>query len=665
MANIDTYLQQIMAAIYGEDVRGSIHDAIEAINDQVDAAEETMEQFVQGAMDTTLASTTKPAQGKAVGDAVDDLKSALETTQPLRTNNLITDLTEGYSVSSGNGNLVVTSGWSATDYLTLRPGVQYYWSGISTAGFAFYDINHKFVDLRQDPLVATANRLNNPFVLPDNIFYGRFGSISADNAYAAISAGELFHIPFTVDEKLSDLSQKTFEGQNARLAGILKSGRSETLHANMYRHGFADGNANGAYSIYHFSQRIVSVYKEQYPFDVKLTPDSGYGIQYIIFNDDGTITKSGATFTQNELTVPKYSKFMLSVNAPANATVDNIASHVTISYVPDAATDVYGVPTYYFANNYFPGKIDTIINKSPLDGLQFAFLTDVHCRDNAGKSPELIKYIKSLTNSVPFVVFGGDVLITTVPEGVGVRDDAQTWQTWMEKMGKSHVYQVQGNHDYLGYHYVNGERVVFREPLGVCRQYVIGNLEDADIVGVPGKLWYYLDIPTAKTRIIFLNDYDTTRNDGVFYGYNGMSNDQVGWVVNTALAEDDKRIIFVSHQTYDTEMEGENQSVFAGMQSLFSAMVNHTAYSYGQITKDFTNSSLEFVAHFCGHMHADASNVNNGVLTIQSTCDAYYDRSESVGTINEQAFDIVTVDYTNSKLFTTRIGSGTDREFDI
>lgn len=79
MANIDTYLQQIMAAIYGEDVRGSIHDAIEAINDQVDAAEETMEQFVQGAMDTTLTSTTKPAQGKAVGYAVSDIKSALHT----------------------------------------------------------------------------------------------------------------------------------------------------------------------------------------------------------------------------------------------------------------------------------------------------------------------------------------------------------------------------------------------------------------------------------------------------------------------------------------------------------------------------------------------------------------------------------------------------------
>lgn len=36
MPNIDTYLTAIMIAQYGEDVRGSIHDAIEAINDAVD-----------------------------------------------------------------------------------------------------------------------------------------------------------------------------------------------------------------------------------------------------------------------------------------------------------------------------------------------------------------------------------------------------------------------------------------------------------------------------------------------------------------------------------------------------------------------------------------------------------------------------------------------------
>lgn len=71
MANIDTYLQAIMAAIYGRDVRQSIHDAIQAINEDVDG-------FVRGELDTTLTSTTLPAQGKAVGNAINDTKNALK-----------------------------------------------------------------------------------------------------------------------------------------------------------------------------------------------------------------------------------------------------------------------------------------------------------------------------------------------------------------------------------------------------------------------------------------------------------------------------------------------------------------------------------------------------------------------------------------------------------
>ena len=32
MANISTYLQKILAAVYGEEVRSSIHDALAAMN---------------------------------------------------------------------------------------------------------------------------------------------------------------------------------------------------------------------------------------------------------------------------------------------------------------------------------------------------------------------------------------------------------------------------------------------------------------------------------------------------------------------------------------------------------------------------------------------------------------------------------------------------------
>lgn len=48
MANIDTYLAQIMAATYGEEVRSSIHDSIQTINEEATAAKE----FAEGQKDS-------------------------------------------------------------------------------------------------------------------------------------------------------------------------------------------------------------------------------------------------------------------------------------------------------------------------------------------------------------------------------------------------------------------------------------------------------------------------------------------------------------------------------------------------------------------------------------------------------------------------------------
>ena len=52
MANISTYLQKIMAAVYGEEVRGSIHDALAAMNTESSNAM----QFAATAKDSAKAS---------------------------------------------------------------------------------------------------------------------------------------------------------------------------------------------------------------------------------------------------------------------------------------------------------------------------------------------------------------------------------------------------------------------------------------------------------------------------------------------------------------------------------------------------------------------------------------------------------------------------------
>lgn len=65
MANIDAYLQAIMQARYGKDVRQSIHDAIDAINTQ----EEGHASEIEGYMQDAEAWAVGTKNGTAVGSS--------------------------------------------------------------------------------------------------------------------------------------------------------------------------------------------------------------------------------------------------------------------------------------------------------------------------------------------------------------------------------------------------------------------------------------------------------------------------------------------------------------------------------------------------------------------------------------------------------------------
>lgn len=77
MANISVYLEKIMSAVYGREVRGSIHDAIKAGNDEIEsyaAAEigrEVAEQKRQ--TDTTAAIQRCDTAASNANNVADDL----------------------------------------------------------------------------------------------------------------------------------------------------------------------------------------------------------------------------------------------------------------------------------------------------------------------------------------------------------------------------------------------------------------------------------------------------------------------------------------------------------------------------------------------------------------------------------------------------------------
>lgn len=59
MPDIDSYLRAIKDAVYGEEVRGSIHDAIEVINDAVDVNTEIVSSPLTASLVENMTDTTK------------------------------------------------------------------------------------------------------------------------------------------------------------------------------------------------------------------------------------------------------------------------------------------------------------------------------------------------------------------------------------------------------------------------------------------------------------------------------------------------------------------------------------------------------------------------------------------------------------------------------
>lgn len=580
---------------------------------------------------------------------LNDINAVVEQNN-IVSNNLCRGLVEEGYINPSTGGVVLNSAWLTSDYMPVKSGTTYYEFGVgSNVRFAFYDEHKVFVDIRSNPDIAEDSKLKNPFTVPNGIAYMRVSNTVGESDYTYVSTDP-------IPEQYTTL-QNAFALKNKYIGNALAfvDGHYE---AKMFMRGSV--GLDGTASSYLKERTVFSKSLMYAPCRLYISsPYNAFSILY--YNDDKTL--SGNTGLVKKATIEKGQLYRLWIRSSVSDTIENIVNLVTVKSVTLDKDDI--VPSYYFDNDYLPNKVNDILEKSPLNGLSFVFITDFHVTDNQCHSPALIKYLKEHTNSVPFVIFGGDVLVSTVAEGVDVMGDAKRWQQLMCVMDKNNVYQVQGNHDYLGFHYVDGERVPFTSPAWkTIKQLVMGNLSNKNVTFYNGsKIVYYFDVE-PNTRIIVLNDYDSPYNEAEFGGGNAFSKEQLAWVCNVALADDTKHVIFISHQTYDENMEGENQDRFIGIQNLFKAVKNKTIYSYGALEKDFRNTNLTFVAHFVGHKHADASHVDDNVLTICTTCDALYDTvNRTAGTITEQAFDVVSVDFANNRINTSRIGYGLNREF--
>ena len=325
------------------------------------------------------------------------------------------------------------------------------------------------------------------------------------------------------------------------------------------------------------------------------------------------------------------------------------------------------IPAYYHEAGYIEQKIEQIknnIDEAP-KSVTFAYLTDGHWRDNGKQSFPLIKYIDKQIG-VPFTIYGGDNIFAFGTKESAF-EEADYYLRAMQLYGP--IYGVKGNHDITirnGWHDVGG----YTATADKIYDYTVRPIAQ-QVNGVDGKCYYYWDDKKQDVRYIALDLFENI-NTEISWGVNyGFSQEQADWLVKKALKCKNKTLVILAHASIDPKLGGAKEMQF--LHELFIALQNRTTFNSSeglQIKVDFRKSTNTVACIISGHSHRDDSNFDRGVLSISTICDAAYNDDPKFkelprqrGTVNEQAFDIMTINPTMHLIQAVRIGQGNDREW--
>ena len=303
---------------------------------------------------------------------------------------------------------------------------------------------------------------------------------------------------------------------------------------------------------------------------------------------------------------------------------------------------------YYFADDYLPNKaavINELLEKGGNNAEAFVFITDPHTEGNrnAGQTPSLVRYLCTQTDlSRAFI--GGDVYVGT---SVSYAD------TMAEAFSDGTVHYVMGNHEY--------DRGTTDSAL--VDVYHQGKTDE---IGNTDRHYYYVDSPDNKLRYVVLNGWE----EGTENAADDLTTAQNEWLKNEALnVEEGWGILIFAHQFVNREWKGSSNRYF------------------GTVWKPIAKTLLEYdgngeiLAVFHGHIHQDMvsrmylkpdgtaglDDTCGGIPLIGTAADKYHTNKETspyemlidreVGTITEQAFDVVVVDRANGQIHCVRIGA--------
>lgn len=321
-----------------------------------------------------------------------------------------------------------------------------------------------------------------------------------------------------------------------------------------------------------------------------------------------------------------------------------------IDEISESLANLNLLPSYYLP--YIVNKLDAINTQilSMTSGDAFVFITDIHVDGNTMHSPELTKQILDNT-PINKVFLNGDYIQQEASKSSALRKINNLISRYNYANNKTFV--VVGNHEFnTNGTYQPAPELSWQELDDTLRR----RNEDIIIEQSNGLGFIYTD---EKKKIKYMV---ATYNKDSGMDYNSI----VFILQNLSNTPNGYTIVFINHGGLNTD--GTYQSGFDNLIDCFDAIRNKTTYTFGSTVYDFTSADYTVACAITGHWHQDMyATSSSGMPIISVTTDAQkYDNTgtdRTIGTVNEQAFDVFCIDTTNETINTIRIGAGNNRSF--
>ena len=382
---------------------------------------------------------------------------------------------------------------------------------------------------------------------------------------------------------------------------------------------------------------------------------------------------SGGQWIYDRVTIAnkgRYVFYFRDVTDVVQASPDDLFNKLFFDFSARGEQDL---PSYYLS--YIRDKSDEVMEEIT-DGTEndtFVFITDTHTNQSSLKGGLVVRAISENTG-VTKVISGGDICDSKSSGGWSdVRGAVSLFSKYIGSYCKT-LYHVRGNHDFNGL--VSGtvqgydSKVVKSWMLNMCANNIVTNPNDID------GTYYYFDNNASRIRYIV---FDTYKGSAICLN-NKTDYVQFDWIATQAIATIPSgwNIIFLTHEPITKRFDVSAHS-FTNIKAIVDAASNKTiAVLQNETEYDFTNLNARVIACLAGHSHTDIATWDNNVLHIRtqnnkltnlispfSEGTAFGVTEKPLGTIYEQAFDIVVVKPSDNLISCIRVGFGTNRYFHL